>query len=71
MPRPPPRLGNRVTVLLYRRGMTDEMLAARAGVSRAQVNRIRNGRAVPRAATAIALAAALGYRVREVFSLKR
>jgi DNA-binding XRE family transcriptional regulator len=65
------RLGNRVTVLLYQRRMTDEMLAVRAGVSRAQVNRIRNGRAIPRVKTAIALAAALGCRVREVFYLKR
>ena len=65
------RLGNRVTVLLYQRRMTDGMLAVRAGVSRAQVNRIRNGRAIPRVATAIALASALGCRVREVFYLKR
>jgi hypothetical protein len=38
-------LGNCVGRVLYQRGLTDDELAARVGLSRAQLNRIRNGRA--------------------------
>jgi transcriptional regulator with XRE-family HTH domain len=68
--RPKRPLGNRLGRLAYGRGLTDRQLAARARISRAQLNRIRNGRAVPRRGTAMALAAALGCRVRDVFQLR-
>ena len=64
------RIGNSITRLAYVSQLTDTQLAARAGISRAQLNRIRNGRAVPRLSTAIAVAHALNRRVREVFFLR-
>jgi transcriptional regulator with XRE-family HTH domain len=63
-------LGNRLGRLAYRKALSDAKVATRAGVSRAQVNRIRNARVIPRVGTAIALAAAIGCRVREAFYLK-
>jgi transcriptional regulator with XRE-family HTH domain len=62
-------LGNCVGRMLFLRGLTDDELADRVGLSRAQLNRIRNGRAVPRVRTAIALAEALQCRVRDLFHL--
>jgi putative transcriptional regulator len=63
-------LRNRVGVAQYRTNLTDAALAARAGISRSQLNRIRNRRAVPNVATAIALARALRCRVRDLFELE-
>ena len=63
-------LGNQLTRAIYRRTLTDAELATRAGISRAHLNRIRNGRVVPRVGTAIALASALGCRVHDIFYLK-
>ena len=63
-------LGNRLTRLAYRADLTDRELARRAGISRAQLNKIRNGHAIPRVRTAMALAAALRRRVAEVFYLR-
>jgi DNA-binding XRE family transcriptional regulator len=60
-------LRNHLGRLAYARGLTDAELGARAGVSRAQVNRIRNARVIPRVGSAMALAAALGCRIRDVF----
>jgi DNA-binding XRE family transcriptional regulator len=54
----------------FRLQQTDAHLAARAGISRAELNRIKNSRVVPRVDTAIAIAAALGCRVRDVFALR-
>jgi DNA-binding XRE family transcriptional regulator len=54
---------------MYVARLTDAELAARAGVSRAHINRIRNGRATPRLDTAVALAHGLGCRVRDLFYL--
>jgi transcriptional regulator with XRE-family HTH domain len=65
----PRGLTNRITRLAYLAALRDDELARRAGVSRAQLNRIRNGRAVPRVTSALALAAVLGRRVCEVFQL--
>lgn len=62
-------LGNCLGRVLYLRGLSDAELASRVGISRAQLNRIRNGRAIPRVATAIALASALGCRVKDLFVL--
>jgi len=49
------------------RGWSDVELAARAGLDRAHVNQVKNGRAVPTIATALALARALGVPVETVF----
>ena len=49
------------------RGWSDVDLAARAGLDRAHVNQVKNGRAVPTIATALALARALGVPVAEAF----
>jgi len=64
------RLGNRLTQLAYRKRLTDAEVAARAGISRAQLNRIRNGRVLPRVRTALALASALACRVGDLFFLE-
>lgn len=63
-------LGNCLGPLIYRTGVSETEIAARAGISRAQLNRIRNGRAVPRVATALALASVLRCRVKDLFYLK-
>jgi DNA-binding XRE family transcriptional regulator len=60
---------NSITRLASVSALTDAELAVRAGISPAQLNRIRNGRVIPRLPTAIAIARALGRRVREVFYL--
>ena len=70
MPRPRLPIENHVTRLAYTQNLTDVVLSARAGITRAQLNRIRNGRVIPRADTAIAIAAALGRRVKDVFVLR-
>jgi transcriptional regulator with XRE-family HTH domain len=64
------QLANRLTRLAYRRRLTDAEIAGRAGISRAQLNRIRNRRAVPRVRTALALASALSCRVGDLFFLE-
>ena len=58
---------NAVGALAAARGWTDAELAARAGLDRAHVNQIKNGRALPSVATAMALARALGTPVATVF----
>jgi transcriptional regulator with XRE-family HTH domain len=50
---------NAVSRLLAERGWTDATLAARAGVDRAHLNQLKNGRALPTVATALAIARAL------------
>jgi len=49
------------------RGWSDVDLAARSGLDRAHVNQVKNGRAVPTVATALALARALGVPVAMAF----
>jgi len=49
-----------VARLLAERGWTDAALAAGAGLDRAHVNQVKNGRALPTVATALAIARALG-----------
>ena len=49
------------------RGWSDVELAARAGLDRAHVNQVKNGRAAPTIATALALARALGVPVATAF----
>jgi transcriptional regulator with XRE-family HTH domain len=53
--------------LLAARGWTDGEAARRAGLDRAHVNQLKNGRALPTVATALALARALGVPVATVF----
>src|SRR5262249_19270465 len=58
---------NALVRLLAERSWTDVELAARAGLDRAYVNQVKNGRALPTVATALALARALGLPVAAVF----
>jgi molybdate-binding protein/transcriptional regulator with XRE-family HTH domain len=51
------------------RRWSQEELAARAGVSRAEVSAVETGRSVPSTAVALALARALGRSVEELFRL--
>jgi len=53
--------------VLATRGWSDVELAARAGLDRAHVNQVKNGRAMPTVATALALARALGVDVSTIF----
>jgi transcriptional regulator with XRE-family HTH domain len=53
--------------LLAERRLNDVQLARAAGLDRAHVNRLKNGRAQPSVATALAVAAALGVDVAIVF----
>ena len=58
---------NALLGLLAERGWTEHDLAERAGVGRAHVNEIKNGRAVPRVRTALRIADAFGLPVAAVF----
>ena len=58
---------NAVSRLLDGRGWTDGELAARAGLDRAHVNQVKNGRAEPTVATALAIARALRVPVAVAF----
>jgi len=51
------------------RGWSQENLARRAGVSRAEVSSVETGRVVPSTAVALALAAALDLRVEDLFRI--
>jgi molybdate-binding protein/DNA-binding XRE family transcriptional regulator len=62
-------LANEVGRFRRERGLTQQELASRIGVSRAEVSAIENGRGAPSTATALELAAALGRTVEELFSL--
>ena len=58
---------NTLSRLLATRNWSDGELAARAGLDRAYVNQVKNGRALPSVATALALAGALGVPVAVAF----
>ena len=58
---------NAVARLVAERGWTDATLAAGAGLDRAHVNQIKNGRALPTVATALAIARVLGVPVAVAF----
>ena len=58
---------NALPRLLAARGWTDACLAARARLDRAHVNQVKNGRALPTVATALAIAGALGVPVATAF----
>ena len=63
-------LRNHIGWFASRAGLADEGLAERAGMSRAHLNRIKNGRVVPRVGTAIAVARALEVRVSQLYELQ-
>ena len=52
-------------------GWSQEELARRSGLSRTGISAIETGRIIPSAAAALALAAALGCRVEDLFNLRR
>lgn len=58
---------NALSRLLAARGWSDVELARRARLDRAHVNQIKNGRALPTVATALAIARALGVAVTQAF----
>jgi transcriptional regulator with XRE-family HTH domain len=58
---------NALGPLCAARGWSDVELAARSGLDRAHVNQVKNGRALPTVATALALARALGVPVATAF----
>ena len=58
---------NAVARLLAARGWSDAQLAARAGIDRAHLNQVKNERALPTVATALAIAHALGVPVAIAF----
>ena len=58
---------NTLSRLLATRGWTDGELASRAALDRAHVNQLKNGRALPTVATALAIAGALGVALEAVF----
>jgi transcriptional regulator with XRE-family HTH domain len=60
---------NSLSRLLAERGWSDGQLAARAGLPRMRVNRIKNRRARPRVGDALVLAGAFGVAVTDVFRL--
>ena len=58
---------NAIARLLAARGWSDTRLAEAARLDRAQVNQVKNGRALPTVATALAIAAALRVPVAVAF----
>jgi molybdate-binding protein/transcriptional regulator with XRE-family HTH domain len=66
-----PQLESRLKEERLRRGWSQEELARRSGLSRSGISAIEMGRLVPSAAAALALAAAFGGRVEDLFRLPR
>jgi transcriptional regulator with XRE-family HTH domain len=58
---------NAISRLLATGGQSDAELARRTGLDRAHVNQLKNGRALPTVATALAIARALGVPVAVAF----
>jgi len=58
---------NTIGRLLAARSWSDTELARRAGLDRAHVNQVKNGRALPTVATALAICRALGVPVAAAF----
>lgn len=63
-------VGNEIGRIGHALGLSDGAIARAAGLSRAHLNRIKNGSVVPRVDTAVAIARALGVPVRSVFHLR-
>jgi DNA-binding XRE family transcriptional regulator len=64
-------LQNRITWYAARAGLPDATLAAHAGMTRAHLNRIKNGRVIPRVDTAMAVARALRVRINQLYRLRQ
>lgn len=62
-------VANAISRLLGERGWSDGELAARAGLARMRVNRIKNGRARPTVSEALRIGSAFGVRVEQVFRI--
>jgi molybdate-binding protein/DNA-binding XRE family transcriptional regulator len=60
---------NRVRETRERLGWTQDVLAARAGLSRAEISAIETGRVVPSTAAGLALSRAMGARLEDLFGL--
>jgi transcriptional regulator with XRE-family HTH domain len=60
-------MANALNHLLAARGWSDATLARRAALDRAHVNQLKNGRALPTVASALAIARALGVTVAVAF----
>jgi transcriptional regulator with XRE-family HTH domain len=58
---------NAIGRLLAAHGWTDTELARRSRLDRAHVNQVKNGRALPTVATALAISRALGVPVAAAF----
>ena len=63
------RLRNRLKVARAERGLSQERLAELAGVTRQTISSIETGQYVPSALLAFVLAARLGVRVDDLFTL--
>jgi putative transcriptional regulator len=63
-------LRNRLKELRAERNLTQSDLAEQIGVSRKTINTVENGVFVPSTVLALKLAAALGRKVEEIFSLE-
>ena len=66
---PEPRLETRLKLARAERGLSQEGLAALAGVTRQTISSIETGQYVPSALLAFVLAERLGKRVDELFTL--
>jgi len=67
---PAQRLGNRLKVARAERDLSQEQLAALAGVTRQTISSIETGQYCPSALLAFQLAERLGKRVDELFFLQ-
>lgn len=65
-----PSLTNSLAKLLHDRGWSEKTFAAKIGLSRSRLNRVKNGYAVPSVAEALSIASALNLRVADIFSLR-
>lgn len=65
-----PKLGNRLRVARAERNVSQERLAALAGVTRQTISAIETGQYGPSAQLAFVLAKSLGKRVDEIFFLE-
>lgn len=63
-------LTNCISRQLYRRGWSDADLAARTGLSRERINRLKNSKARATVVDALLIARAFGCAVSEVFWLE-
>lgn len=66
---PEPKLINRVRELRGHFGMTQATLADRVGVSRQSINYIEQGTYAPSVTLALRIAAELGVRIEDIFTL--